>query len=359
MKSSKRFSVQIGFCGVLLIILIRVAIGWHFFYEGIHKFDPYDKFSSKGFLGQAKGPTAPFFYAMLPDLNGTKRLEIQEIEVVRTDAAGKERKTMAKTFTAYENAWKEYYGEFRKKYADKIDAEIQEKLDEVYNRYCDSLHAGATSVEADVKAHLESWKRFDETLKTQKNDAPFEQQRRWDSMMAYRREAEGWTNMLDGLGNALQSDLSSVISPQLAGEKGNIVTGPEKVIIPNPFIKTQMKLLDFAVSVGLTAIGFCMMVGFCNRLACLGGAAFLVNVLLTTWPVPGVYPPLPSAVGNFLFFSKDAVELLGCLFLAVIPAGRWGGLDFFLWNCGGKQICRLFGFGQSPCGQCDCDETPA
>jgi hypothetical protein len=51
-------------------------------------------------------------------------------------------------------------------------------------------------------------------------------------------------------------------------------------------------------------------------------------------------------VGNFLFVSKDVVELLAMLVLMSVPSGRWGGLDYFLWNYGGKQICGLF---RCPC----------
>ncbi len=355
MKSSKCCGVQICLCGVILIVLLRIAIGWHFFYEGVHKFDPNDDFSSKGFLGQAKGPAAPLFYAMLPDLDGSKRIEIQEIDFTNKS----NRKVNVKTFIAYENAWDQYYADFCRHYANRINDGTKKRLDDVFFRYKDSLHAGAAGVEGDVKAHLESMKRFEELKQTQENDAQFEQVRRWDTMMGYRTEAAGWTNMLDDMSNALQSDLSRIISPQLAGTTGEIVTKPERTMIPNPFIPSQMRLLDLAVSVGLTAIGFCMMLGFCNRLACLGGAAFLVNVLLTTWPVPGVHPPLPTAVGNFLFVSKDAVELIGCLLLASIPAGRWGGLDFFLWNFGGKQVCAKLGLDKCCCTKDDCDELAA
>jgi len=43
------------------------------------------------------------------------------------------------------------------------------------------------------------------------------------------------------------------------------------------------------------------------------------------------------------------VELLALLFLALVPSGRWGGFDYFLWNYGGKQICGLF----CPCCRSD------
>lgn len=344
MSLFKHYKFNIGLCGVILIVVLRIAIGWHFFYEGIHKFDPHDEFSSKGFLGVAKGPVAPFFHEMLPDINGLKRLEIGPA----MDAEGKpvmEKGKEVKTFTVYEKAWNDYYARFYRQHnLDASDkAALKKQVDDIYLRYLQSLRNGAADVEKDVLAYKESLKRYRETKKTIRNDAEFEQIRRWDAMLAYRAEANQWISMLDGMGNGLQSDMARTISPHLAGEQGQIITGPEKALIPNPIAPTHMQSLDYAVMFGLTAIGFCMIVGFCNRLACLGGAVFLINVILTTWPVPGVHPPLPSAVGNFLFISKDTIELIALILLASLPAGRWAGLDYFLWNCGGKQLCKRLG----------------
>ena len=179
--------------------------------------------------------------------------------------------------------------------------------------------------------------------------------------MKYRTEAAGWIRILTEMGNGLQSDLGRLADLQLAGQRGEIVTAPERALFPpdmpfgiqytippNPYIKSRMETLDLAVMLGLSAIGLCLMIGFCTRLACLGGAAFLVNVVLTTFPVPGVHPAIPSMIGNFMFVSKDVVELIALLFLMTIPSGRWGGLDYFLWHCGGKQIAGLFSFSEEP-----------
>lgn len=333
----KHYKFNIGLCAVVLIVLLRIAIGWHFFYEGLHKFDPHEPFSAEGFLGVAKGPAAPLFHGMLPDVQGMKRLDIGTVK----DSKGRD----VKTFTEYEKAWNEFYAAFVQKHGLNADNQkaVKKRADEVFYRYQKSLRDGAADVEADVKAFKESLKRFEETKKSVQNDAKFEQVRRWDDMMAYRSEARTWINMLNGMSNGLQSDMARVISPQLAGETGHIVTGPEKALVPNPLTKTHMGTLDMAVMYGLSAIGLCMILGFCNRLACLGGAVFLLNVFLTTWPVPGVHPPLPSAVGSFLFISKDVVEMIALIMLAAMPAGRWAGLDYFLWNCGGKQLVKKFG----------------
>ncbi|MDR0327182.1 MAG: hypothetical protein LBI05_02675 [Planctomycetaceae bacterium] len=344
MKTPYRLSC----CAIFFIVLLRIGIGWHFFYEGVHKFDPAAGFSAEGFLGVAKGPTADLYYWMLPDLDGIQRIEIGKVE----DENGKEHTT----FIVYENAWKEYYNAYLKQYP-KVS---KEEADAIYNRYLKALRAGATDSEPDIKAFLQSRDRFRETKRTQRNSASFEQERRWNLMLQYRREASTWTKVLSELSNGLQSDLGRLADPDLAGQKGEIVTAPEKELIPpippndyfnvqiqypipsNPYVKSRMDVLDLAVMVGLSAIGLCMMIGFCTRLACLGGAAFLVNVVLTTFPVPGVYPELPTMVGNFLFVSKDVVELLAMLVLMSVPSGRWGGFDYFLWNYGGKQICGLF-----------------
>jgi uncharacterized membrane protein YphA (DoxX/SURF4 family) len=349
-------------CAVICIVLLRIVIGWHYFYEGIHKFDPAAEFSSKGFLGIAKGPTAELFYWMLPDINGNKRLIIGEVDVEsKTIKDGKEiiKTEERKTFTVYEKAWDNYYQNFLKQHGlDNVEAKKPDnktpnettpdaaqvkstqkyEVELIYKRYLDSLRTGAESQEKEILASQASLTRYNEKVKSIRNNAAFEKKRRWDEMMKYRLEAEKWLNTLNNLGNALQSDLARAVDVQLAGDNGNIFTDPEKAWIPNPVAETQIKLLDLAVMFGLSAIGICLIIGFCTRLAALGGIAFLVCVILTTWPVPGYYPPLPSVVGNFLFVSKDGVELVGLLVLAVVGAGRWGGLDFYVWNCFGKKI---------------------
>ena len=393
---------RLCFCAVFFVVLLRIAIGWHFLYEGVHKFDPAAEFSAEGFLGIAKGMTAEFYYWMLPDLDGIQRLEIGTVK--DENDANKERDT----FIAYENAWKEYFKKYLVKYSPLIkneaDAEAFVNLGNkgfadwvktnvpaakedgtqsyegpdvaeakaIYNRYLGSLRAEASDAKNEVEAFLKSRERFMTTKKTIRNDASFEKERRWNMMMKYRREAANWTRLFTDMGNALQSDLGRLADPALAGQKGQIVTAPEKELIPpNNFVQypippdiqippvelgqislppdlkippdtrrvqSRMDALDLSVMFGLSAIGLCMILGFCNRLACLGGAVFLANVVLTTCPIPGVYPAIPTMVGNFMFVSKDVVELIAMLFLASIPAGRWAGLDYFLWHCGGKQI---------------------
>ena len=111
---------------------------------------------------------------------------------------------------------------------------------------------------------------------------------------------------------------------------------------------STMGSLDAMVTVGLTAIGLCLILGLCTRLAALGGACFLVNVVLSQFPWPTVYPYSPDMVGHFMIFNKDGIELLILLLIAALPAGRWGGLDWFLWNLVGKNLYRWYGIESDP-----------
>ena len=53
----------------MLLVTLRVAIGWHFLYEGLVK-NSKPNFSSVGYLNQAKGPLADFYHGMVPDVYG-------------------------------------------------------------------------------------------------------------------------------------------------------------------------------------------------------------------------------------------------------------------------------------------------
>lgn len=69
--NGNRFTI--GILTVVFLVALRVAIGWHFFTQGLdHYNDP--KWSSEGFLRQAKGPWAEFYHKQVPDFHGFEEL---------------------------------------------------------------------------------------------------------------------------------------------------------------------------------------------------------------------------------------------------------------------------------------------
>ena len=68
-----------GFLAAFFIVLLRVAIGWHFLYEGCEKVESMDygkdPFSAEIYLRNATGPLGPYFRGMLPDVNSLATLD--------------------------------------------------------------------------------------------------------------------------------------------------------------------------------------------------------------------------------------------------------------------------------------------
>ena len=65
---------HLSFLAILALIALRVVVGWHFFMEGTDKVQK-GGFSSTGFLSAAKGPLAKTFQSMVPDFDGSVRLD--------------------------------------------------------------------------------------------------------------------------------------------------------------------------------------------------------------------------------------------------------------------------------------------
>ncbi len=133
------------------------------------------------------------------------------------------------------------------------------------------------------------------------------------------RGRTSWIKDIEAQEKAFENSLYSLLDEQQK-ERGQVPASW------NPFRWSRMEQINFAVTYGLTAIGLCLMLGFCTRLAALGGAAFMCFVVMTQPAFPGIYPPDPPVVGHALLVNKDFVEMLALLVVASVPAGRWGGL---------------------------------
>lgn len=348
---------------------LRLTIGWHFLYEGVWKIDNSNQFSALPFLTQAKGPFAPLFYAMSPDLNGVERLKLQEkdltwwiptnikVDVVtpKKDEEGKkpelvhsrdlqEKSEKCLVFPAFFNPTEDIYRFVEKKY-DLTDAQ-QEELKLAWGRYViDTTTLQKNSAE-DVSAYLESLKRLTDT-KNGPNNGPEQKKRLWQEMMKLRVEAGKYVSQLDGFSRTFLNSVKDILTPEQL-QKAKL---PEFLVTTDrlplglslPFVgKSWTKFLDFSVTWALTLIGVCLILGFCTRLAAIGGGGFLIMVLMTQPPWPTIYPSVHPEVGHAMIVDKNFVEMVAIFMLATLPVGRWGGLDFFIWTCVGKPLLQTF-----------------
>lgn len=348
---------------IVAVVILRMAIGCHFLYEGLWKTDPSNGFSAKGFLGVAKGPTAELYYKMLPDLTGVERLQMAEaIEGKMVDGKFEAGRSLGWTLPVFEAAWYKYYNEFLGKYGLEREecAEQREKTDAIFNQYVNSLRECTFEQRDAIRALMGSRKRFEAKQAVKTNGAEHQKVWDWDNMIKLRNEGDAMASVPEKMGANMQLALWDELSAEqkALGELPPIAYGSDHIpglafVKKIPVIKdfatpSRMGLLDLGVTIGLSAIGLCLLLGFCTRLAALGGAIFMVNVVLTQFPWPTVYPYAPEVVGHSMVVSKDTVELLALLLLIILPAGRWGGLDWFLWNFGGKQLVRAYRFKKDP-----------
>ncbi len=78
-----------GFLAAFFIILLRVAIGWHFLFEGLEKVQSTrqgkEPFSAEIYVRNATGPLAPYYRGMLPDVNGLSLLDPTRLKVAWSD----------------------------------------------------------------------------------------------------------------------------------------------------------------------------------------------------------------------------------------------------------------------------------
>jgi uncharacterized membrane protein YphA (DoxX/SURF4 family) len=86
------------------------------------------------------------------------------------------------------------------------------------------------------------------------------------------------------------------------------------------------KQIDRATMWFITIVGACILFGLFTRLSCVLAAGFLVATYLAHPPFPW-YPLPPNTEGNPVFVNKNVIEILALLVIAVHPTGRWLGLD--------------------------------
>jgi uncharacterized membrane protein YphA (DoxX/SURF4 family) len=319
----------------VLLVVLRLGLGCHFLYEGVWKIKHADEFTAEPFLTQAKGPLAGMFYAMIPDIDGRQRLQA-DVKMVK-DAAGKEQVADEPLKKAWEAIRDQFVASYRPRGKDQNEtqrdaARLKEAAEKVCQQHVAEAEKYLTDAWGDIQVHFGALDRFEkEQAPGHVQDAAFQRQRRWEEMQKLRGEAKVWLTELDTREHVYRRALQALVEPEDAAERRD----PKAEFQParwNPFAWSRIEQINFAVTYGLTAIGLCLVLGLCTRLAALGGAAFMCFVVMTQPAWPGIFPPDPAVAGHALLVNKDFIEMLALLVVASVPAGRWGGLDYFLYH---------------------------
>ena len=97
---------------------------------------------------------------------------------------------------------------------------------------------------------------------------------------------------------------------------------------PPPPPAGETRFLNWMVKWGLVGVGVCLLAGLLTQPAALGAVAFLAMFYFAAPPWPGL--PVAAGDGHYLIVNRNLIELFAALALATLPTGRWAGLDFWI-----------------------------
>lgn len=347
---------------ILFFVLLRVAIGWHFLYEGIYKAKS-GTFSSTPYLLASVGPFKPLFRGLVWDADGFERIKPEYIKG-EIDARAKQ------IIEHYD-----LKGDQRTAFEAMVEAKKAE-VDAIQSSEEFSL-----AVE-DYKAQVAMYQKLLDRVSYQEkyNEPEFVTER-----LAYDQKKVDATRTqllaraqkpltdLDGFARALaaidakalkeaeeaakaasqpvEAALAKVTLVGLTPEQLSrgplpslrMTKFPEKQIseLSGGRIKFAPKTLtrwpDLLMMAGLTFTGACLVLGLFTRFAAFCAVLMLAMFYFSVPPWPGVMDPGGPSEGNYLIVNKNLIEMIACLMIMFSGVGRWFGLDAFLGAIGDRR----------------------
>lgn len=304
LNAARRF--QIGFLGATFLVLLRIAIGWHFLYEGLDKYDSGVRgkpFSAEIYLRNSNGPFAPYFRGMLADPNG--------LELLYPDR-------LKKSWAEMAEAIEKHYGfdEAQRSEVKKLLADA-----DVWADYWFHSPANAQDIEKylhDLRAAM--------LAERDPNALSYQLERAYEARTALTAERKKLTGPIVSQTDALKSAIEGKASSE---QKSRGDYRPAT---------TSLDVANVLTMYGLIAMGACLMLGFLTPLSALCAATFLAMIYLSMPPWPGL-PDNPKVEGHYFIVSKNLIELIACLLIAATPSAHWVGLDALFF--GGRRRRRL------------------
>jgi len=369
----------------VFLVLLRLAIGWHFLFEGVEKLTT-PGWSSAGYLRESSGPLADHFRSLAGDP------VVEYFAVVKLPEGEDPTKVPQHTRMppALNEEWDDYFARFVKVY--RLDAPetpsgeeappanqkemAQKKLEQRKDKMVSWL-LGIDSAKPVTKSAfgvsapvmMTPQQRYDEYLKKVKEVDDLEKVQ----LTTFGPNVGAKLTAAKGDMRRMRSDLLADIAAQRLEMKKalrEVLTASQKKqfdpkeytlddespemaralreapVVNHPTLKdfmegprkpawndwswvtswSKLTWADNAVRFGLLGIGACLILGLLTRTACIAGAVMLLSFYLAMPALPWL-PENPKAEGHYLYINKNIIEMLALLALATTTSGRWVGLD--------------------------------
>lgn len=291
----------------VMLVLLRVSIGWHFYSEGVDKREA-GNWSAAPFFANAKGPLANQYREMVWDFEGKFRLS---------------KKANMRAWAIFRDQAIAHYG-FDKSQASRAQATYGEAVEQ----YEWVISENATDIE-EFKLGRSRMEMLDtdETVKARRDGVDSLAGQRETIRREWTQKGATALSQIDKIWANYEVAMNAIATVEQADDHGPIKLRKPKTA------RIDTSIIDGALPYFDIAIGLCLLLGLFTPVAALAAGVFLGSVFLSQ------YPPSTGPTSS----NYQLIESMGCFVLAATGAGRFAGLDFFL-----HLIVRQFGEKPDP-----------
>ncbi len=297
----------LGLTGAVMLVLLRITVGWHFYSEGIDKKAAGD-WTAAPFFANAKGPMASDFRQLVWDADGEFRLN---------------RAAAMQNWAVFREGVANHYGitEAQKAQAQANYAKAVEQYDWILAENASDLEEYALGRERIAKLETDGQEKSVRDGVASLGGQRDTIRREW------KQKAAPTLAEIDAIWANYEVDQNALAT----AEQGQ--TSPYYRLIKPRTERIDTSVIDRFVPYFDIAIGLCLLLGFFTPVAALAAAGFLGSVVLSQ------YPPATGPTSS----NYQLIECMACLVLAATGSGRLAGLDYFL-----HLIVRKVWGGQAP-----------
>ncbi len=289
--------------GAVMLVLLRISVGWHFYSEGVEKRDLGD-WSAAPFFANAKGPFQGEFRNMVWDFDGKLRLNrnanMQSWAIFRDQVI---------SHYGYDDAQKRQAEANYKKAVEQFDWAIGENAGNL-----EEYELGRERI-----ARLDS----DDRERMLRDGVASLGGQRETIRREWSGKAAPTLKQIDLIWKNYEVAQNAVATVEQANSHRFLrMAKPRTARIDTSVVDGIIPYFDIVV-------GLMLLFGLFTPVAALAAAGFLGSVFLSQFP-----PSTGPTSSNY-----QLIESMACLVLAGTGAGRFAGLDFFL-----HLIVRKFWF---------------
>ena len=310
---------------IILLVALRLTIGWYFFESGRTKNLDRD-FSSAGFLSQAKGPLAALYQSGLPDAHGfSKHVGQPRVDSANPHAPGTDAwvQFQREPYAAWQEQIVFDLGRARQATGDhyRYDTEQAGRADQIFAFYEGQLDDYLVGNRDEIAAYRHELARLhDWTNKTSAGDIPYQRDRIAAKQRELKSTAASFTVAVDAIEDNFRDELARLAGPNFTDR-------------PLPKASETLASFDRFLMVTHFLIGGCLVVGFLSRFAAASAGLFLLTVIASQ----------PPWIVGYSTIGYQLVMFIGCLLLVATPSGRWCGVDHFMPTIRVSGCCKPLG----------------